>query len=551
MRLKLVAVAVAALGPVVAMLAYNEFAMRSQRNEEVRTQAAQAARQASSEVERIVEGLHSLLTAVRSMPSVQNLDTEGCNGALKSVAASVPNIRTIFVVDLQGRPICGSRDAPPGATFADRDYFKDVLVRNDFVVGTYTKSRMSDSAVLPVAMPVLVDGKPTAVVVSGVLLDWLQHRISERGVAKGNAVTIADRNGTILARVPLPETFVGTVIPDDFQKLVHADEPGVLEVRSQDGTERVLGYRPIALQTSPLYISAGFSKAEAFAPINRSTMINALAIAGGAALAFLASIFIGDRFLVAPIARIAAVMQRWRDGDLSARTTMTPRDEIHAVGAALDGLLDELDARRVQNETAEEERTLLVRELAHRVKNGFALVQAIARQSFGRSDPQQYHSFVERLSSLASTYDLLLSKDANASTVEEVIYAALRAHIDGRPDRVRRAGPEVALSAELALPLSLIVHELATNATKYGSLGTEDGAVDVVWTLDDHRLHLTWKESGGPLVSAPDRKGFGSVLIERAFPGIAHARCRPDYRPEGLEFDLVFSVSEPDRKKEV
>ncbi|ANL75714.1 hypothetical protein AMC83_PE00301 (plasmid) [Rhizobium phaseoli] len=106
MRRKLVAVA--ALAPVVAMLSYNEYAMRQQRTEEVREQASQAARQASSEVERVVEGLRSLLIAVTSMPSIRHADAAACNEALTSPAAKVPNIRTIFVLAPNGKPICGS-----------------------------------------------------------------------------------------------------------------------------------------------------------------------------------------------------------------------------------------------------------------------------------------------------------------------------------------------------------------------------------------------------------------------------------------------------------
>ena len=135
MRLKLVAVAVAALAPVVAMLAYNEVALRHQRNEEVRASAAQAARQASSEVERIVEGLHGLLISVSAMPSVRHLDAGACNEALKSVAESIPNISTIFVVGLDGRPVCGSRVFPEGVVFSDRDYFQQILKTKDFTVG--------------------------------------------------------------------------------------------------------------------------------------------------------------------------------------------------------------------------------------------------------------------------------------------------------------------------------------------------------------------------------------------------------------------------------
>ncbi|HWT58238.1 MAG TPA: cache domain-containing protein [Rhizobium sp.] len=550
MRLKLVAVAVAALAPVVAMLAYNEVALRHQRNEEVRASAAQAARQASSEVERIVEGLHALLVSVSAMPSVRHLDVQACNEALKSVAESIPNIRTIFVVGLDGRPVCGSMAFPDGVVFSDRDYFKQTLETKDFSVGTYTQSRLSDRPVLPLAMPLLEGESIKALIVSGIRLDWLQNRITERGVAPGNAVTIADGKGTIVARVPLPEQFVGTVIPDEYQHLIHAEQPDVIEVTSHDGTVRILGYRPIALPSSPLYVSAGFSKPEAFAPINRATLMNTLAIIGGALFAFLAAIFIGNRFILAPISRIAEVMEKWRNGQTTARTGMTGPDELDVVGATFDRLLDELDERRRQNERAEEERTLLVREMAHRVKNGFALVQAIARQTFSRANPESYHAFAERLAALAGTYELILSGEGSAAPIRETISAALRAHIASQ-ERIRLDGPDVVLPADIALPLSLVLHELATNATKYGSLGSEQGTVAIAWKHDDGRVRLVWTEAGGPPVSKPTKRGFGSVLIERAFSSKAQAQSRSDYRPEGLVFEVVFLTGEPAAKTEV
>ena len=155
MRLKLVAVAVAALAPVVAMLVYNEVALRHQRNEEVRASAAQAARQASAEVERIIEGLHALLVSVAAMPSVRQIDVPACNEALKAVVESIPNIRTIFVVGLDGRPVCGSMAFPEGVIFSDRDYFQQILTTKAFVVGTYTQSRLVDRPGLPLARPLM------------------------------------------------------------------------------------------------------------------------------------------------------------------------------------------------------------------------------------------------------------------------------------------------------------------------------------------------------------------------------------------------------------
>ena len=353
MRQKLVAVALAALAPVVAMLAYNEYALREQRSQEIHDSASQAARQAASEVERIIEGVHALLVSVTAMPSVLDLDVPECKRALRSVADRVDNIRAIFVVDLDGNAICSSLDPASGTRFADRAYFQQAVATKDFVVGTYTSSRISGAAVLPLAMPLLEAGSVRAVVVSGIRLDWLQSRLTERGVSPGNAVTIADGKGAILARVPLPERFVGTVIPDEYRALIHATRPGVTTVKSQDGTERILAYRPIALPSSPLYVSAGFSREEAFGSLNRATLMNALAICGGALAAFVMAILIGDRFILRPIGRISGVMDRWREGDATARTGMRTGDALANVGATLDRLLDELEDRRRRSEEAE------------------------------------------------------------------------------------------------------------------------------------------------------------------------------------------------------
>lgn len=123
-------------------------------------------------------------------------------------------------------------------------------------------------------------------------------------------------------------------------------------MKSQDGTERVVGYRPISLPGSPLYVSAGFSTTEAFAPINRATITHVVGIVIGAPVSLILAIFIGERILLAPIFRIAGVMANWRDGKTKARTQMKPVDELYSVGATLDSLLDELEARRKRNEIA-------------------------------------------------------------------------------------------------------------------------------------------------------------------------------------------------------
>src|SRR6185503_11889563 len=135
----------------------------------------------------------------------------------------------------------------------------------------YTEGRVALRPVLPLALP-LRDGAGAVigVVAAALDLEWLSGQLRERSLAKGGSVTVADRNGVILARDPMPEQFVGTRIPDQFQELVHASGPGSIELVSQHGTRRVLGYSPPSPRRN-FYVSAGLASAESFAAVNRAT----------------------------------------------------------------------------------------------------------------------------------------------------------------------------------------------------------------------------------------------------------------------------------------
>ena len=367
--------------------------------------------------------------------------------------------------------------------------------------------------------------------------------MKERGVIAGNALTIADNNGVILAREPFPDQFIGTRIPDTFQKLVHAEAPGVMEVKSQDGAERILGYQPINLPLNQLYVGAGISKSEAFSSINKSTLIGILSIIGGALLAFIASAIVGNRFILRPMFHIIDVLERWQTGQAEARTGMRGGDELHIVGASLDRLLDELARRSQEAEKLEAARDLLGRELSHRVKNTLAIIQVIARQNFKNQAPEQYRSFSERVIALAGGYDVLFSQEHQQGILAEVIDHALRPHRSENDRRFTLDGPRVVLPAPLVLSLSLVVHELATNATKYGALKDSEGKVVISWTIAKEDVHLRWREVDGPAVQPPASDGFGSRLIRSAFPADAKPEIEFRFAETGLLFNLSFHVA--------
>lgn len=547
LKKRLFFVATAALLPGLAMLAFNELSYRGEREREVHRLAQEAGQQAASEMERIIEGVDGLLTAVAAIPAVFNQDIAGCREALGAVSSSVNSIRTIFLLDAGGKIICDSSGAPEGLSMQDRSYFRDALTSTGPTIGEYTDSRLSNSPVLPISKAVRnPDGSVKGVLATGIRLGWLGDRLRERGLPPGGAVTIADRKGVILARHPQGERFVGTRIPDTFLNLVTASGAGTIEVLSQDGETRIIGYLPAGTSPRGLYVSAGLSKAEAFKAVNRASFVGLALVTLGALAAFAAAWFVGNTFIRRPLNRIISVLERWRSGAPRSRTGMkASQGEVESVGQTVDDLLDELERRQEEAEAAQRQSELLMRELSHRVKNTLTIVQAIARQTFGpHVDKNLSRTFTDRVVALAGTYDILLSSEHAGGDIEAVIATTLRPH-QNLAARITLEGPSVPLGSQAALALSMVIHELATNAIKYGALSGDAGIVAVSWTTageDPQRLDLLWRERDGPAVVPPASEGFGSKLVRRAFPPQLAPSIELDYSPTGLICRLSFTV---------
>lgn len=267
----------------------------------------------------------------------------------------------------------------------------------------------------------------------------------------------------------------------------------------------------------------------------------------------LAANVVGTRFIIRPIEQIIGVMRSWADGNTSARTKMAGRHgELGEVGVAVDELLDELDRRAELAREAENAKELVSRELAHRVKNTMAIIQVIAKQTFKRlGDTAEFAAFASRLSSLSSAYDVLLSRGGLDGGMSDVIKRAIAPHDDNDIPRFVLTGPDVRLPAAASLALSLTIHELATNAAKYGALQVPGGRVAIRWTESDGTIRLHWEELGGPEVETPSQEGFGSLLIRRSFPQEFSPQADFEFRPEGLSFTLLFSVSVAESNAEV
>ena len=529
-----------ALLPALAILGFNEFTLRKTREAEGHAYVLRMSELAALERQRILTGAGALMVAAANAPVVQAGGAE-CQGYMDRLGALLPQVMVINITDVDGQSLCSNSRDPDDLRPAASAGVRAALQTAFFRVGEYVETSRGPGLLLG-TQRTGPDGSLLGYVLAVVGLDYLGAMLKDRPALSGNALTIADRNGIYLAREPLSEQYVGKRMPDAFLPRLQGSEPGTLQVIGADGVERIVGYQP-ATQTLGLYVSAGLPLADSMAPINEATLRGLLLAGTGGLLALLLALSFGRQFIRRPVLRLLETISAWRGGNHAARTGMSPgRAEFHRVGRAIDDLLDELGQRQAAQAEAEQHRDLLARELDHRIKNLLATVQALARQSFKEANVAEgsLQSFYSRLAVMADAHKLLTAQNSESADIRAVIETATGPFSGKDQPRFTLAGPALELHAKAALSLAMALHELCTNAAKYGALRNETGAVAIGWALTEgQHLLITWRESGGPPVEAPTSKGFGSRMIERALAADLGATVSFDYAADGLVVTII------------
>ncbi|MFT3727853.1 MAG: HWE histidine kinase domain-containing protein [Terricaulis sp.] len=244
---------------------------------------------------------------------------------------------------------------------------------------------------------------------------------------------------------------------------------------------------------------------------------------------------------------------RYRRADGVVRILQTraePRFEAGVFGGMVGVNVDVTDEREAQSalKRANERRLLMLEEMRHRIKNLMATVVAIAAQT-GRSANSLAEfntSFQARLSALGKSHDLLLQDGSDSAQLRDIIERELTPYLAGNAltRTLKLSGEPVRLNGPAALGLALIVHELATNAAKYGAYSVS-GAIDVAWRwTSPTEVMLQWTETGGPAAAQPIRRGFGSTLIETLARSDLGGEIAFHFVPEGLRVELRFAATE-------
>jgi two-component sensor histidine kinase len=288
-----------------------------------------------------------------------------------------------------------------------------------------------------------------------------------------------------------------------------------------------------------LAAGVGVMPAALWAPAWRSVVILGAAVLGLLGRAVTTSMMMARR-IAAPVASLGAAAAALAEGRPPPRLT-TPIAEVNAVAEAM---ADAAERRRF----AEEQRDLLVRELHHRVKNLLTTAQSLATLSARTTrEPAAFAAqFGARLRTLARTHTMLLEEPDGVLALRVLVTEVVAPYRLGI-GRISAAGPDVRLPADAAVPLGMVLHELATNAAKYGALSVPEGRLEIAWRVVPAEgapvLVLDWIERDGPAITAPPRReGFGSQLLRRALATLPGGRTEISWTPQGLAVRLTLAL---------
>ncbi|MFL5192980.1 MAG: sensor histidine kinase [Microvirga sp.] len=368
---RLLLLALISVLPAIVIWTYTEVSLRRAREAEVNDLAIRQAQLVGAELERVFDGIHSLLLAVDETPSIRAFDTAACSPYLKAIQEKVPYILSFVAMDISGHIRCrplGTIDTQH--YFADRAYFHEALSRLGFVVGDYTpvfeEGGLAPQPVLPLALPIWNDrGDVVGVLAAALDLAWLNQKVKERTVPENGSVTVADRRGIMIVQHPHPERMLGKLLPQEYLAQASAKTIGTAETISADGLKRIVGYIPLAVPPRDIYVNVGLSTKAAFASINQAARRGFMLIAAALILALSLSALLSRAFITKPFEIVTDGIRAWRQGDYQARIDLPGKSgEFGILGRAFNDLMDDV-AERQHALQASEERARLALEAGH------------------------------------------------------------------------------------------------------------------------------------------------------------------------------------------
>jgi two-component sensor histidine kinase len=395
------------------------------------------------------------------------------------------------------------------------------------------------SPIVTVEVPVIRTGKPPLCISIVMKPSILLPLFEQWNLPEGWLAGLIDRKGNFIARSRNQEDTVGRPASGGFREAAAIERQGWHEMLSLEGGKITNAHVTSPLSGWVMGLAADTNLFEA--PIRNTILIAGLA--GGAAtlLSLLLAIW-SARLIAVPIENIEQGMHSLvhRRAVTFSNTGVPEVDRTLAAAATTARVLEQHDKERDDREAHVR---LIMRELSHRSKNLLAIVLAIARQTsrYTRSFEEFETRFNSRIQALADAHDLLVEQQWGGAALPDLVNAQLSAF---GLEKVTYGGDKIILRAEAVQNVALALHELATNASKYGSLSVPNGRVDIRWAYEQAEegkpvVRLTWRETGGPPVTPPVQKGFGCFVLERVTVN-ALGEGGLEYRPDGIVWTCII-----------
>jgi two-component sensor histidine kinase len=525
LALSIIALAV----PLLALLGFEAARLTTAERARLFDEASRTAERAAADVDQTLNGYITILESLSTTPALAKDDFATVYHQAEAALSS--RGLYAFLRDTDGQQLFNTR-VPYGSPLPKSSGFDGDIWKfpqpyvSDVVIGDVAKS-----SVMAVSVPVVRDGKVRYVLSLSVEPARMKELLDRQKMPPEWRGTIVDRKGIVIARSRLHDEFVGKPLADS--------EARNRERRPAQGTD--LEGRAVNWGTAPsrvadwrVYVSVPAALVDAAA---REALLSYILIVAAFTCVGIAGAVGVASVITKPLNMAENAAKALGEGRaVEFRETLVT--EANAIGTAL------VEAAELR-EQAEQQILLLMREVNHRSKNMLAVVQAIARQ-MPSTDPKQFvRQFSDRIVGLAASQDLLIESNWQGVRVSDLVRSQLSLFRELIGTRIEISGPPVRLQPPAAQAIGMALHELATNASKYGALSDSNGRVSVSWSMagkgEDREFLLEWVEAGGPPVTQPERRGFGYTIMVAMVEKSLEATVEIDYAPGGL----VWKVRAP------
>ena len=504
---RLIVLVLLALAPIIVAHGVNDVLLYREREQEVREAALATAVIRNAEVDRIVRGIQRLLGPVSRLRAVTSLDAPLCRSALSAVVQDRPDEDLVLATtDLKGTVLCASTSNLAPVHLSDRTFFQSTIRDRQFTVGEYILSRVTGRKAIAFAQPIFNEnGEVAGAVIAYLGLDWLASDLERAPLLPGQILTVTDRDGVVLVRLPTnAEGSVGRKLIGGQLAMIKEGGPGVIEVNDSRGHPTIYGFIPITVPPPDVYVLFGIDKKIALGPIYeaawRSVALGALSILAALLIAW----SVGERSIRRPMRGLLETVRLWRDGKYSARAhAQGGASEIVELGVAFNSMAENIQSRDQQLAAANRTKDIIIATAGHDLRQPLQLItmalsvfsrrllSETERRYLDRAD-QAIDRLVQDLDTLVETtrvhYGALRPQPepvAMNSLLEEIVQQwSSRASEKGLRLRVRPCRVAVVTDAKMLLT---ILHNLVGNAVKY----TDHGGILIGCR---HRANEVWIE---------------------------------------------------------